>query len=301
MRIFTRVVETGSFTVAAQSLNTTTAQTSRSVADLEAHLQARLLHRTTRRVALTEAGERFLTRCQHILAELAEAEAEARNAHAKPMGRLRVHSMTGFGIRYVVPLIARYAEQYRLVNVDLTLQQRAPDLLDEGFDVSLVLAKSLTDSNHICQRLGIAYSVACASPGYLERRGKPEKPSDLDAHVCLHLVTHMGAPDTWIFDGPDGPEEYHLKDNRLRANIPDALAGATSAGMGVGVLPTLSIAPELASGELVRVLPEYRLDERTIYAIYPSRQYLDAKIRTWVEFLRAELPTLLEQDEMLVG
>jgi DNA-binding transcriptional LysR family regulator len=301
LRIFVRVVETGSFTTAAQSLNTTTAQTSRSVADLEAHLHARLLNRTTRRLALTEAGERFLTRCQFILSEIDQAEAEARDAHATPIGRLRVHSMTSFGIRYVVPLVARYAELYPLVNIDLTLQQRAPDLLEEGIDVSLVLAKSLADSNHVSQRLGASYSVACASPQYLQRRGVPQTLGELDNHVCLHLVTPMGPPEKWVFQGTDGEEEYHLKDNRFRVNIPEALAVAISSGMGIGVVPSSSIANELANGRLVRVLPDYRLDERNIFAIYPSRQYLDAKIRTWVDFLRRELPALLDEGESLIN
>jgi DNA-binding transcriptional LysR family regulator len=265
------------------------------VADLEAHLHARLLHRTTRRVALTEAGERFLLRCQRILSELDQAEAEARDAQAKPMGRLRVHSMTSFGIRYVVPLVARYVEEYPLVNVDLTLRQDPPDLLEEGFDVSLVLAKSLADSNHVSQRLGTAYSIACASPEYLGKHGVPEKLSDLDDHSCLQLVVPMGAKEAWLFDGPDGQEEYRLKEDRFRVNIPEAMVAAISAGMGIGVLPAPLVSAELASGRLARVLPDYRSDERNIYAIYPSRQFLDAKIRTWVDFLLEELPGLLGQ------
>lgn len=140
MRVFVRVVEAGSFTAAAQHLNTTTAYASRAVSDLEAHLRTRLLNRTTRRIALTEAGERYLQRCEQILAYVDQAEAEASDAHARPAGRLKVHSMTSFGQHYVVPMISRYQERHPSVQVDLTLAQRMPDLLDEGYDVSLVLA-----------------------------------------------------------------------------------------------------------------------------------------------------------------
>jgi DNA-binding transcriptional LysR family regulator len=296
MRIFCRVVETGSFTVAAQNLNTTTAQTSRSVADLEAHLRTRLLHRTTRRIALTDAGQRYLERCQQILEEVAQAEAEARNAQANPVGRLRVHSMTSFAIRYLMPLIARYGEKYPTVNIDLTLLQRAPDLLDEGFDVSLVLARALPDSNNVSQRLGSSFSVACASPEYLRTRKAPVHPAELNDHTCLQLITPSEASDVWAFNGRTGEEKYRLKGNTFRVNIPEALAAGVAAGMGIGVLPISSIGSQLASGRLVRVLPGYRLDELNVYALYPSRQYLDAKIRTWIEFLKEELPPELAAD-----
>ncbi|MFM0277770.1 LysR family transcriptional regulator [Paraburkholderia sediminicola] len=300
MRVFSRVVEAGSFTVAAQKMNTTTAQTSRSVADLEAHLRTRLLHRTTRRIALTDAGQRYLERCQQILQDIDQAEGEARDAQAKPIGKLRVHSMTSFGIRYLVPLIARYGEKFPAVNVDLTLSQRLPDLLEDGFDVSLSLAKELADSNHVSQRIGSSFSVACASPAYLERYGVPGRPSDLDKHTCVQLVTPVGGSDTWVFNGDGDSERYKLKGNTFRVNIPEALAAGVAAGMGVGVLPVSSIGSELASERLVRVLPEYKLDELNIYAIYPSRQYLDAKIKTWIEFLRDELPAALDRDAALL-
>jgi DNA-binding transcriptional LysR family regulator len=141
MRLFMRVVEAGSFTAAAQQLNTTTAQTSRAVSDLEAHLQTRLLNRTTRRLAMTEGGTRYFQRCERILAYIEEAEAEAGDAHAHPSGRLKVHSIAGFGQDYVVPLVARYLECYPTAQIELTLAQRMPDLLDEGYEVTLLQAR----------------------------------------------------------------------------------------------------------------------------------------------------------------
>ena len=175
MRVFVRVVEAGSFTGAAQHLNTTTAYASRAVSDLEAHLRTRLLNRTTRRIALTEAGERYLQRCEQILAYVDQAEAEASDAHARPSGKLKVHAMTSFGQHYVVPAVGRYQKRYPDVHIELTLAQRVPDLLDEGYDVvARAGAPDLPDSGLVSQRLGSAFSIACASPAYLERHGVPQ-------------------------------------------------------------------------------------------------------------------------------
>jgi DNA-binding transcriptional LysR family regulator len=296
MRVFVRVVEAGSFTAAAQHLNTTTAYASRAVSDLEAHLRTRLLNRTTRRIALTEAGERYLQRCEQILAYVDQAEAEASDAHARPSGKLKVHSMTGFGQHYVVPMISRYQARYPSVQVELTLAQRVPDLLDEGFDVSVVLASDLPDSGLVSQRLGSAFSIACASPAYIEKHGTPHVLSYLVRHTCLQLVTPVLPTEKWIFEGPNGQETVSLGPSTFTVNVADAMAVAIREGMGLGVLPTSSALPLLRAGTIVRVLPQYTMQELNVCALYPSRQYLDAKIRTWVDFLRDELPATLAAD-----
>lgn len=298
MRMFVRVVESGSFTAAAQHLNTTTAYASRAVSDLEAHLHTRLLNRTTRRIALTEAGERYLQRCQQILAYVEEAEAEASDAHARPSGKLRMHAMASFGAHYVVPAIGRYQQRYPDVHIELTLSQRIPDLLDEGYDVSLVLGYDLPDSGLISQRLGTAFSIACASPAYLERRGVPRTPADLAHHVCLRLATPAFSFDKWNFDGPQGVETFTLPGSTFQVNGAEAMAIAVSEGMGMAVLPTYAAMRWLKSGQLVWVLPEYTSQPMSIYALYPSRQYLDAKIRTWVDFLYDELPATLAAEQV---
>ena len=297
MRVFTRVVEAGSFTGAAQHLNTTTAYASRAVSDLEAHLRTRLLNRTTRRIALTEAGERYLQRCEQILAYVDQAEAEAGDAHAKPSGKLKVHAMTSFGQHYVVPAVGRYQQRYPEVQIELTLAQRMPDLLDEGYDVALVLAHDLPDSGLVSQRLGSAFSVACASPAYLERNGVPQTPSDLSRHTCLQMVTPVFPTNEWTFDGPNGQETLALGAATFQVNVAEALAVAVREGMGIGLIPIYSAISGLRSGQLMWVLPEYTSQEMNVYALYPSRQYLDAKIRTWVEFLRDELPATLAADQ----
>jgi len=297
MRVFTRVVEAGSFTGAAQHMNTTTAYASRAVSDLEAHLRTRLLNRTTRRIALTEAGERYLQRCEQILAYVDQAEAEAGDAHARPSGKLKVHAMTSFGQHYVVPAVARYQQEYPEVQVDLTLAQRMPDLLDEGYDVALVLATDLPDSGLVSQRLASAFSIACASPAYLERHGVPQTPSDLAKHSCLQMVTPVSPSGQWRFTGPGGEHVVELGTPSFRVNVAEAMAVAVREGMGVGLLPIYSAISGLRSGELVWILPEYKSQEMNVYALYPSRQYLDAKIRTWVELLREVMPATLAHDQ----
>jgi DNA-binding transcriptional LysR family regulator len=297
MRVFMRVVDSGSFTAAAHHLNTTTAYASRAVSDLEAHLHTRLLNRTTRRIALTEAGERYLQRCQQILAYVDQAEAEASDAHARPSGKLRLHAMASFGGHYIVPAIGRYQQRYPDVHVELTLSQRIPDLLDEGYDVSVVLGFELPDSGLVCQRLGSAFSIACAAPGYLERRGVPKTPADLAQHTCLRMLTLSSLFDKWIFEGPTGAEAFTVPPATFQVNGAEALAIAVREGMGIAVLPTYTAMRWLQSGELLRILPDYTAQPLNIYALYPSRQYLDAKIRTWVDFLHSELPATLAAEQ----
>ena len=293
MRAFSCVAEAGSFTAAAVQLDTTTANVSRAVSNLEAHLQTRLLNRTTRRIALTEAGKRYLLRCEQILAYVEEAEAEASDAHSRPAGQLKVHTMTGIGQHFVIDAIARYRKTHPDVTFDLTLANRVPDLLNEGYDVSIVLASELPDSGFVSQRLGITYSVVCASPDYVKANGNADRPADLLNHSCLRLVSPVIALDKWVFEGPEGQEMVLINSSPFLVNSADAMKTAITSGMGVGILPLYAAIEGLRNGTLVRMMPKYRSQELNLYAIYPSRQYLDAKIKTWVEYLRSSLPDIL--------
>ncbi|TWI56760.1 LysR family transcriptional regulator [Pseudomonas duriflava] len=297
MRVFACVAESGSFTGAAHVLGTTTAHVSRAVASLEAHLRTRLLHRTTRRIALTEAGQRYLLRCEQILAYVEEAEAEASDAHARPAGKLRIHSMTGIGQHYMIKAIAGYRQQYREVNFDLTMANRMPDLLDEGYDVAIVVATELPDSGFVSQNIGQTYSILCASPAYVEAQGTPRTPSELAQHDCMRLVSPVVPLEKWVFDGPNGQEMVTIGTTSFQVNVGDAMTEAIRAGLGIGILPVYSAIEGLRDGSLVRVLPQYQLQQLNVYALYPSRQYLDAKIKTFVAYLRASLPGILAQEQ----
>lgn len=295
MRVFVRVVDAGSFTLAAQQMGLTTAHVSRAVADLERHLRTRLLNRTTRRIALTEAGERYLLRCQQIMSYVEEAEAEAGSAYVKPSGRLRIHAMTSFGQRYVIPAISGYQKRYPDVAVELTLAQRIPDMLEEGYDVSLVLARELPDSGLIYRQLGSTFSMLCASPAYLDKYGAPQKPADLINHALLQLMSPISPLYEWVLEGPEGHTTVEVKSN-FQVNVAEAMLGAIREGMGIGVLPIYSAVDPLRAGTIVRVLPQHQVQQMSVYALYPSRQYLDAKISTWVDWMHETVDKALQED-----
>lgn len=295
MRIFMRVVDAGSFTLASQQMNLTTAHVSRAVADLERHLQARLLNRTTRRIALTEAGERYLLRCEQIMGYIEQAEAEASDAYARPSGRLRIHAMSSFGQRYVIPAISSYQKHYPDVSVELTLAQRVPDLLEEGFDVSVVLARELPDSGLIFRKLGEIYSITCASPFYLEKHGMPQHPEDLRQHACLKLVSFVTPLNEWTMQGPEGSVQVNIKSN-FQVNVAEAMLVSLKEGMGIGVLPTYSAIDALRAGTIIRVLPQYSLQHMGVYALYSSRQYIDAKISTWIDWVQQSVTQAMQED-----
>ena len=197
----------------------------------------------------------------------------------------------------MVPALTQYQQLYPDVHVELTLAQPMPDLLDEGYDVALVQATDLPDSGFVSQRLTSSFSIACASPAYLERHGVPQTPKDLAGHRCLQLVTPVFPASEWQFTGPDGSETINLGPATFQVNVAEALAVAASAGMGVGLLPIYSAISGLRSGKLMWILPEYRSQKMSVYAMYASRQYLDAKIRTWVELLRKRLPIALNEEQ----
>jgi DNA-binding transcriptional LysR family regulator len=257
-----------------------------------------LLQRTTRRLSLTEAGERFLVRSRQILEEMEVATAEARGAHLKPSGRLRVHSMSGLGV-LITPLIARYSELYPDVVFELTLSQRNPDPMEEGHDVVISIAHELADSQMVAQAIGQIYSVPCASPHYLQRRGVPHTPLALNDHQCLRMLDPLYS-DEWVFRDEVG--EHAVSPARtFQCNVAESMVKASEAGMGISLIPFYTATRPLSDGTLLRLLPAWRPRERNVYALYPSRRFLDAKVRTWVDFLKAELPKLFAEHEAVMN
>ncbi|MEN5139436.1 LysR family transcriptional regulator [Pseudomonas juntendi] len=297
MRTFVRVVDCGSFAGAAQVLDISGAQVSRIVAELESQLQTRLLHRTTRRLRMSEAGERFLERARQIMLLTEEATDEARGAHLTPRGRLRFHCTHGLGL-LIMPLVARYNASCPEVVMELTLSQRNPGPLADGQDVVITIGQGLPDSQQIAIPLGHIYSILCASPEYLARNGVPEHPEDLRGHTCLRTVDPLFEED-WSFEGHPGRCVIVPQDTFL-TNVADAMLKATELGMGVGLLPYYSASEAIEQGRLCRLLAPHRLRLREIYALYPSRHYLDAKVRTWLDFLKEQLPLLFAEHQRVV-
>lgn len=296
MRLFMKVVQEGSFTNAAQHAELTTAYVSRAVSSLEAHLRTRLLHRTTRRISLTPAGERYFARCSRIVSDIDVAEAEARDTSQEVSGTLRIHAPAGIGVHYLVPSIARYRKRYPDVEIELTLSHQAPDILREGFDLAVVLSTGLTDSAMVSHRLGSTYSIACASPDYLRDRPAIAVPSDIEQHQCATLVIPTLGPEIWSAEGPSGTEVVGVNGS-FRVNTADSMIAALEAGMGVGLLPVYAALEPLRSGRLRRVLPAHRFRKMNVYQTYLSRQFVDATIRSWVQHVRDDLEGAFERDE----
>lgn len=297
MKMFVRVAQAGGFAKAAARASLSTAAVSRAIMELESNLQTRLFNRTTRQISLTDAGRRYLAHCERILNQVELADAEAMGASAQPAGRLRIHATATFGQHYLTPLLAHYMAQFEDVSVDLVLSQRTPDLLDEKFDVAIVAAQNLKDSSLVSQRVGYTRSVLCASPGYLAKRGAPRTLADLESHTCLQLNLQDMPAAQWLFEGA-GAESFRTpKPAPLTVNMPEALAQAVQAGMGIGMLPVPTALQGIREGSLIQVMPNVRIVPYNIYALYASRQYLDAKIKTLVEFLREAVPQKIAEYE----
>lgn len=282
IEVFVKVADLGSYTLAAETLNLSRTATSKSVMDLEDHLGVRLINRTTRRLSLTEAGSNFLERARVILHLIDDAEREAANLTSLPKGRLRVNAPMSFGIRHISPALGSYLEAYPGVSVELTLNDRLVDLVDEGFDVAIRIGR-LADSSLVARKLAPCRLVVCAAPTYLERRGMPRVPEDLTRHDCL-IYSYASDRDDWHFVGPDGPTTIRIG-GRLNSNNGDAVVQAALAGLGIILQPTFIVGPEIREGRLVPLLPDHRPADLGIYALYPQNRYVSAKVRTFIDHM----------------
>jgi len=285
IRAFSKVVELGSFARAAERLGISTTAASRQVAELEAHLQTRLLQRTTRRVSLTESGRLFYERAVQLLADLDEAEQEAAQATVEPRGTIRLTAPIAFGVRYVTPAITEFLARHRDVRIDVSLSDRTVDLLEEGLDLAIRIGP-LGSENLVARRLGETQVVACAAPSYLARHGTPVSPEDLEAHNCL-TYAYASAPSQWRFVDAEGREHSPRVSGNLHSNSGDQLAQAAAQGAGVALHPGFIVGADIRAGRLVELLPGYAAARLPIYAVYPSRKHLSAKVRGFVELLAA--------------
>jgi len=284
MKVFAAVVDTGSFAAAADRLDMSRAMASKYVAHLEEHLGTRLLQRTTRRLTLTESGSTYYERCTQILADILEAEEGALHLNENPRGTLRLTMPVSFGTLHMGPVVSEYMRQYPDVKVDILLADRRVDLLEEGLDMAIRIG-ALTESGLVARKLASDRIVIAGSPDYFKRNGTPKTPADLANHNCL-LYTYAAAGDEWKFNGPGGPHVVKVSGS-LRASNGDMVKLAALGGVGVIRQPIFLCAEELRDGRLVEVLHDYRADELGIYAVYPSRKHLPAKVRTFVDFVAA--------------
>jgi DNA-binding transcriptional LysR family regulator len=283
IQVFAQVVESGSFAKAAERLGLSTSAASRHVADLEAHLQTRLLNRTTRRVSLTESGRAFYERSVQLLADLEEAEQEAALAAVVPRGTIRLTTSVNFGVRHLAPAIAEFLALHGEVRFDVSLSDRIVDLVEEGFDLAVRIGAAGAD-NLVARKLGETRLVPCASPQYLSAHPAPKAPEDLAGHNCF-TYEYLAPRNIWRFRDSSGNERAVRVAGTLHSNNGDLLAEVAARGAGVVFEPAFIVGPDVRAGRLVPLLQEFTPPPVPIYAVYPSRKHLSAKVRRFVEFL----------------
>ena len=287
--VFAKVVEQGSFARAAARLELSTSAVSRHVAELEAHLDARLLNRTTRRLSLTESGAAFYERCVQLLADLEEAEETVTSATVVPRGTLKLTCSITFGVRHLAPAIAAFAARHPQLRFDVELSDRAVDIVDEGFDLAVRIGE-IGSQSLIGRRIGTSQLICCAAPAYLREHGTPMVPADLVQHTCLSYE-YSPSRNVWRFRDGDGRQQDIRITGTVHANNGEMLTALATTGVGICHEPDFIVAPELRSGALVPLLRGYSVPSIPIHVVYPSRRHLSAKVRTFVDFLFARFET----------
>ena len=281
MAVFERVVRAGSFTGAARAMGVSKSSVSAQIARLESRLGARLLHRTTRRLGLTDVGAAYHQRCSRIVAEAQEADQAAGDARLAPHGTLRLTAPYLFGNAFLSPVVADYLRRYPEVGVDLMLAERLVDLIEEGLDLAIRIGP-LEDSTLTARGLGAAQMIYCASPAYLGARGAPKAPDELGDHECI--IVGNAASAKWPFASPRGPLFAAVK-GRLTINSLIMGRDAALAGHGIAYLPGFLCADQLSEGSLLPVLGDWLPAPYPISAIYPSQRHLSAKVRCFLDLL----------------
>jgi DNA-binding transcriptional LysR family regulator len=280
---FARVVEAGSFARAAERMGVSVSAVSRQVAELEAHLDARLLNRTTRRLSLTESGQAFFDRSVQLLADLEEAEIAVTSASVVPRGTLRLTCSATFGSRHLAPAIAAFAARHPQMRFDVELSERFVDLVDEGFDLAVRIGAS-GGQNVVARKVGATRVLCCASPSYLERHGEPREPEELANHACLSYE-YLPARNVWTFRDPKGGERSVRITGPVHSNNGRFLVGLAAQGIGISREPDFISAPDLRAGNLKPILQPFESPPLPIYVVYPSRRHLSAKVRAFADFL----------------
>lgn len=280
---FVQVAETNSFSEAARRLRTSKSVISRQVSALETELGARLFHRTTRSLTLTEAGQGYFSRVGQILADLEEANLAVTQLQSAPRGTLRINAPMSFGFLHLAPALPDFMARYPEVELDVSMTDRFVDLVDEGFDLAVRIA-ALQDSSLIARRLAPIRLAVCASPDYLQRHGVPQLPQDLRAHACI-VNSNIPSAGEWKFLGADGKPLSVKVESKIAINNGDALRVAALGGLGLTILPTFIVGRDLQAGTLVSVLSDYLAQPLGLHAVYHHARHLSPKVRAFVDFL----------------
>lgn len=284
IRAFVTVAEQGSFVAAADRMELSRAMVTKLVSALETRLGVRLMHRTTRRLSLTAEGESYLAEASVLLSELDELDARLSQGASRPAGRLRVTAPVSFGQRFLGEAVTRFHTLFPQIEVELSLNDRRVDLVEEGYDLALRITR-LGDSSLIARRLVAVSDVVCAAPEYLREHGTPQHPEDLAQHNCL-IYTLTEQSGSWGYQAPDGSEGRVRVHGSLRANNGDILVDAAVNGLGVTLQPRFLLQRAMAQGSLVQILPDFHWHDLELYAVYPVRRHVPGKVRVFVDFLR---------------
>ena len=284
MRTFSSVVEAGSFVGAADALGLSKTAVSRYVGELEQRLEVRLLHRTTRKLSLTQDGEIFYARCKELLGGIEEAEAEVGSRTGEATGLLKVTVPVSFGVLHLAEVWGAFKARHPKVTLDVTVSDRVADLVEDGFDLAIRIAR-MPDSSLVSRRLGSTRVVLCASPTYLQNAGTPRHPRDLAQHAVL-AYSHWSDRDEWVFEGPEGTVSVRTQPV-IRSNNGDVCRAGALQHQGIILQPTFLVGRDLAAGTLVELMPAYRSIELGIHAVYASRRHVAPKVRLLIDLLVA--------------
>ena len=289
IRLFVGVVQNGSLSAAGRQHGLSPASVSRHISALEESVGGRLLNRTSRKLTLTEAGEIYFQKVEHILQQILEANESVAQLQSVPRGTLRVHSRMLVGHQYIVPALPDFMKQYPDITVDLLLSNHAVDLVENNIDVDIRIGK-LVDSSMVARKLAASERIVCATADYLKRSAPLVSPNDLKAHNCLTYRLNLGRT-TWRFKEPDGEVIEVPVAGSFQSDNGQALLEATRVGVGIALMPDWSIKDDLAAGRLVRLFPKHRVSweafENGVYAVYQKSRHQSKKVRAFVEFVGA--------------
>jgi DNA-binding transcriptional LysR family regulator len=285
LEVVSKIASAGSLSGAARALGLSQTMVTKHLAALETRLGARLFHRTTRRLAITDAGRRYLDLAERVLSDFEAAEAAVSAERVEPRGLLRLNAPLAFGIRQIAPLLAAFAARYPRVSVELGLNDRLVDLVEEGWDLAIRIG-NLRDSSLVAKRLAPCRMIVCAAPSYLASHGTPRTAADLASHNCLGYTLAQAGAARWQMGGASAIDVPVA--GNLRANNGDALLAAALAGQGIIYQPSFIVAADLRAGRLLPITLDLAPSERlAVYAVYLQDRTPQAKVRAFIDFIAA--------------
>jgi DNA-binding transcriptional LysR family regulator len=294
IQLFVEIIRAGNLSAAARTLNSSPAAMSRALSSLESRLGVRLVTRTSRSFELTEEGSLFYDRCQKIIADIAEAEAEASSKLGAVKGKLRIGAPNELGRRLVAPLITKFVQKHPEVEVHLTLSDSGLDVIDDGLDIALRVGLP-DDSSVIARKILSTKRIVCASPGYFKRHGTPHHPEDLKQHNCIRLVRARRVVDSWVFQ-ENGQGFEVTVDGTLTTTSGEVVHDWVRAGMGIALKASWDLLPDLADGTIVQCLEPFWYDQIDLFAICANRTHQPPRIRAFLDFIAKTLPAMVRSE-----